>query len=248
MKDTNLDIIKSKSKLLFDLISFEDAMRVINDELAGIIISHPYTNSAFVYSPKSKKMVNLMEDEKAAKEYREEMFKLIDKANSVNRIFMLLNKPYYLYWFKITREFMSDQDYAEMLKTVWTCSENPNMDVNVPLEMSLGFFEECNMNYLMDDNEKQFFNNLPDKLTLYRGVSNGRTPFGLSYTIDLNKAEWFSKRFSRTKNDNYIISLDVKKEDCLCYINSRDEKEIVLNINKYLNEIKNQIPTNKEKK
>ena len=37
------------------------------------------------------------------------------------------------------------------------------------------------------------------------------------------------------------VTLTVKKQDCLCYINARGEDEIVLDINPYLNDISKQI-------
>lgn len=239
MMKTDLNKIKDKSKMLFDLVSFEDAANVINDEFKGVFISHPYTNTAFVKG-KNKPIVNLLEDIDEQKEYRKRIFSLIDKAKDFFNIMHLLNKPYYLYWFKLIEGYLSEKDYANLLKEVWITSENPNMDINVPIEMSLGFFLDCNTNYLMDDEEKKFYNFLPITITLYRGVSKGRNPFGLSYTTNYDKAEWFSKRFTNT--EDYIISLEVKKEDCICYINSRNEEEIVLNINNYLAEITSQIP------
>lgn len=239
---TNLDKIKEKSKVLFDAVSFEDANDCMDDFLKGLFISHPYTNSPIVVNPKDNTFVNLVEDKNAQIIFRNFIFKEIDKSEDCFHILFLLNKPYYLYWFKTIRHYLSQEDYAKILKEVWTLSENPNMDVNVPVEISLEFFINCNMNYLMDEKEKEFYNDLPNNLTLYRGVSKDRNPYGLSYTTNFDKAEWFSKRF--TKTEDYIITLEVKKEDCLCYINSRDEQEIVLNVKKYYQQITKQIPRN----
>ena len=58
---TDLNKIKDKSKMLFDLISFEDAAIVIDDEFKGLFISHPYTNTSFVKG-KNKPIVTLLED------------------------------------------------------------------------------------------------------------------------------------------------------------------------------------------
>lgn len=79
MMKTDLNKIKDKSKMLFDLVSFEDAAKVIDDEFKGLFISHPYTNTSFVQG-KNKKLVNLLEDIDEQKEYRKRIFSLIDKA------------------------------------------------------------------------------------------------------------------------------------------------------------------------
>ena len=237
---TNLEMVKRQSKLLFDMVSFEDARSIIDDELSGLIISHPFTNSAFVLDKETKQIVNLYDDDKNQEKYRNTMFEMIDSADSLTRMAMFINTPYLLYWFHLIHKYLGEKDYAEMLKHVWVESENPNMDVNVPVMESLGFFEEADLRYLMDKEEKAIYDKIPNEVTLYRGVSKGRNSYGLSYTLDKEKAKWFMNRFY--KNEGHLITLNVKKEDCICYLNVRDEKEVVLNINHYLKEIGAQIP------
>ena len=239
---TDLQIIKKKSKVLFDIVSYEEAQNAISSDLRGLFISHPYTNSPFIYLPKRKQLCNILEDKEAAKEYRETILGMIDEADSLTKIVMLLNKPYLLYWFHITRQYMSEKDYAEMLKHIWTISENPNMDINVTTDECIEYFKKANKDYLMDEEEKEVYNNLPDIVTLYRGVSTGRNPYGLSFTPDKDKAIWFQNRFSNGENKGYLLTLKVRKSDCICYLNSRGEKEIILDYIPYKNDIKKQNP------
>lgn len=238
---TDMKEVRRLSKALFDVVSLDDAINIIDSDLRGIVISHPYTNSAFIVSPKTKELINLMENKAAFDDFRQVIFDLIDKeSNNLMSIMVLINKPYRLFWFKLIKSYLSKSDYAHMLKEVWVTSENPNMDRNVSLNDSLSFFKRADKNEIMDKEEKAFYDSLDDNVTLYRGVSKGREPFGLSYTTSKEKAIWFQERFS--VSGSFLIALKVKKEDCICYINERDEREIILDTKKYKNMILSQIP------
>ena len=239
---TNLNQVKKVSKELFDVISFEDAMIELDGEPSELFLAHPFTNCGISFDTETHQPLNLVHDKEAAKRFRDITFKLIDKADSVIRIRLLLNKSYLLFWFKLIRHYLSEEDYATLLKDIWISSENPNQDVNVSLKEALSFFQDCNNKYLMDNKEKQFFNKIPEYITLYRGVSRNRNPYGLSYTYDQDKAVWFQNRFKQNADDNYLITLNVKKEDCVCYINARDEKEVIVDVYQYLDKIREQIP------
>ena len=240
---TNIQAVRQQSKILFDLVSFEDAYNTIPEEYRGLIVAHPYTNMGVTYDSEIKQMIDLSVEENF-KKFRTTIFKLIDKS-SLGRIFLLVNKPYRLLWFNMIGDYLSEKDYANWLKEVWVNSENPNMDANIPIEKSLQFFRDANPDYLMNKEEKTYFDSLLDKVTVYRGVSYNRTAFGLSYTTDKAKAQWFQKRFANENDKGYLITLNVKKEDCICYLNNRDEKEIILNFNPYIKEICKQIPKEK---
>ena len=63
------------------------------------------------------------------------------------------------------------------------------------------------------------YNNLPDEIEAYRGVSVGRNKDGLSYTMCKAKAEWFQKRFEREDKKGFLIHTIVQKKDVLAYFN-----------------------------
>lgn len=231
MKETNLDLVKETSKVLFDLVSFEDADKCVG--MDGFIISHPYTNSG-ISKKKDGTLVNLVKNKEDQKEFRNIVFERIDKADNIIKILLLLNKPYLLLWYKMVSPFLSEKDFAKLLGEIWTISENPNCDLNVPLERTIGFFEESNKEYLMDIEEFEIYSKLPDEFTVYRGVSKGRNPYGLSYSLDKSKAIWFQKRFADSKNPGQLITRKVKKEDVLAVFTRRGEDEIVININHFI--------------
>lgn len=65
-------------------------------------------------------------------------------------------------------------------------------------------------------------------IKLYRGVNDYSLPeeYALSYTIDREKAEWFSNRFN--KSGAVVIEEDFNIADVLLYTNDRDEKEVIV--------------------
>ena len=225
MKQTDLNKVKEQSKILFDAVSFEDAS---DNGWEGFIISHPYTNCGINMTPDGKVM-DLINNEDDQISFRNRIFERIDKAKQISSIVLLLNKPYLLYWFKIVSPFLSKEDFSKWLGEIWVMSENPNMDVNVPLKTVIKLFTQAELKDLMYEDEFKFYSALPDEMTVYRGVSRNRNPKGLSYTLDIDKAIWFQNRFANEENTGSLIERRIKKSDILAYFNRRGEDEIVLN-------------------
>ena len=70
--------------------------------------------------------------------------------------------------------------------------------------------------FFMGKKNQQILNNLPDKLTIYRGDSKSRR--GYSWTLDKQYAKLFGK----------LLKREISKKDVFAYINDRDEKEIII--------------------
>ena len=60
---------------------------------------------------------------------------------------------------------------------------------------------------------------------MYRGVAVGRNPDGMSWTRELDGAEWFSRRFGES---GYIIKGIAYKKDVLAYFSRRNESEVLI--------------------
>ena len=88
MKQTDLNKVKEQSKILFDAVSFEDAA---NNGWEGLIISHPYTNCG-IYMNSNGKVLDLINNANDQKSFRNLIFGMIDKANDLGRIVLLINK------------------------------------------------------------------------------------------------------------------------------------------------------------
>ena len=90
----------------------------------------------------------------------------------------------------------------------------------------------------MDDEEYEVFTNMPDTITLYRGVNKtSNHPIdGMSWTSNLETAFWFANRFSN--QDGIVYVLNVPKKYVLAYFSH--EEEYVVDY-KYLKERKSDI-------
>lgn len=220
MKRTNLKNCKSVAKMLFDAVEFKPF-----DEVP-MLCAHPYTNSPMVYI--DGEFANVYEDVEARKRYRAQVFKFIDESITVDSLFTLIRSNYYMCFLRYIKDDLSKDDFSRLLHMAWTEQENPNDDVNVSLKQAVSWFKSANKSALMDEDDYDFYQALPEKFTVYRGVATGHNVDGLSYTIDYDKAIWFMNRFG--DKDKKLITLEITKDKALAYFNSRGESEIVVDV------------------
>lgn len=224
-KSTNLIEIKGMTKLLFDAVKIEP--------MYMDFVQHPFIEYCMVPFKKddSDKLsfLNIMQGENYLL-YREWFFKQIDDTNDLFRLYMLVRDPWKLTWLKYTKEFMSSKDFAELLADAWVKEDNPNGDVNVPIQTSISWFKKAKKEYLMDEEECRVWNSLPDELTIYRGVSPRRVALGLSWTPNKEKAEWFQHRFETSSEKGFLQKAHINKKHVLAYFNSRGEEELVVDV------------------
>jgi hypothetical protein len=89
-----------------------------------------------------------------------------------------------------------------------------------------------NPRLMMNEVENLSFDNLPDSLTIYRGFSIKDDKLdiedfvSLSWTLDYNKAVWFSDRHCGLKQ--IILKCEIKKDEVLSYFTRRKESEIIV--------------------
>jgi hypothetical protein len=86
--------------------------------------------------------------------------------------------------------------------------------------------------HVMEPAERELFDALPDRLTVYRGYSIAGNEHGYSWTLDRNKAEWFARRYAGSSEADgvFVASVEVNKNEVLAYFTGRNEAEIVLDI------------------
>lgn len=214
--ETNLSQVKATFKTLCSTVKIKP--------LDFNMASHPFTNS--IYSC-SKTRILILTNPEDYNEWETELFNLIDRTESVIKLFFLLNKPYLLTALKFVKPYLSLADFSNILSYAWTLSENPNKDVNVSVNTLIKWFKEADKLPLMDKEEYITYQNLPNELVLYRGISTKSNPKGISWTRNLETAKWFANRFSAS--NNYILKAKVTKKDMLCYFNSRNEDEVIIN-------------------
>lgn len=201
--------------------------------------SHPFTNSIPMFIPGEGKNTYISLNLSDKDDYKKWINFMEEEINTwdLNDFFMRINKPYLLTFLKYTSKYMTKSTFSEYLEYCWVVEENPNDDINCPISTIIKWFKEADKTILMDEDEYKIYITLPDNFEIYRGVAVGRNPKGISWTNDFKMAEWFAHRYDRTDKKGYIEKLTIKKEDVLAYFNSRNEKEIVLDITNYKNKI-----------
>lgn len=217
-KETNIEKIKDVAILFLHLD--------IKETQFPWLIQHPFWNTPFL--PYEGQMVNILEEPQIYQKIIKNKEEKIQTLKDVSSILLCIDKPYRLTFLKFIREYMSIKDFSHFLGEIWISSEDPNQDVNVSTAMASRWFKKADKRYLMNDKEYQIYYNLPETLKVYRGVSVGRNPNGLSWTDDYSKAVWFAHRFDSKNQKGYVRDGEIKKKDILAYFSRRGEKEIVI--------------------
>lgn len=227
MKTTNLNKIKDLSKVLFL------AVPVTTTEIP-FIIQHPFASNNLYVSVKetqdNPKIYDITKED-GYEIFKQETFEKIDMCKDLFEIIMLLNKSYYMTFFKIINRDLSEEDFSKLLCEFYTLQEWPNIDVNVSRKVLISYFKKANKKYLMTDDEYKKFEELKNNtsLTVYRGISHIGKPNGLSWTVDKNKAIWFAKRFSSNEANPKLCTMTIKNPNAiLAYFDGRGEKEVII--------------------
>lgn len=193
-----------------------------------MVVQHPFTSSGITMLPGDEFPMDITKSPENLNRWREYMSKKIDSAATASCIGLMLNKSYGLTFLKFAKPYLSRADLSELLADAWTSAENPNMDVNVTKAELVKMFEESDREVLMTFEERIRLSELPDKITIYRGLTtfNARNVKALSWTVDKRKAEWFAHRFGE---NGTVYTAQIKKADVLAFFMGRNESEIVLN-------------------
>ena len=213
------------SKLLFDVVPIKESK--------FRLVSHPYLSVLYSFDCDTGKVNDLHKPEEL-EAYKEELFEIID-AGDIYLISDMIASRWKMTWFKFCSQFMNQKDFGELLAYCWMEHENPNQDNYVSRQESVEYFRQAKKRYLMEPDELRVYMSLPPVVTTYRGVARGRERYGLSWTNDKEKAEWFQTRFGE---GNCLLKADVPKRSILAYFNGRNEKEIVVDVFSIMDKIK----------
>lgn len=80
----------------------------------------------------------------------------------------------------------------------------------------------------MDEDNLAAYHQLPEVLTLYRGVPKNGVVMGLSWTTDLKTARFFKNRTD--SRGGKIYSAVVPKSAVVAFYGDREEQEVVLDV------------------
>lgn len=193
------------------------------------VASHPFTNTWTTAGATMESGFWDLRNEKDLRKWHERVGKEIEKANLL-RLFMLMNPPYILTFVKFTQEYMSDKDLGYVLNNFWTMVEQISLDRNLTGKDIIDWFTRADKGTLMEEDELEAFNNLPDEVTVYRGVTshNKSRKKAFSWSTDRKVAEWFADRFQTGTGE--VWTLTVPKERILCCFEGRNEHEVIVNL------------------
>lgn len=209
----DLDSIKRIAKTLIDAVPIE----------GGLVVSHPFTQSNFVYVNNSILDLTKREDYLV---WRDKLYEMIDSCKNFFSLYIFVTKPYKLVFLKYTKEYMDKDLFSEVLKEAYISTEFPNKDVNVSVSELKKWFKEADKTKLMTKDELSVYEKLPDTVTIYRGVTDLKGARGLSWTLNKDTAQWFSTRFH--PQQSYVLYAKIPKQKIFAYFGDRNEYEVVV--------------------
>jgi hypothetical protein len=118
---------------------------------------------------------------------------------------------------------LTNKKYWKLLADVWVLSENIWQKEEALCEL----WNEplpCKSN-AMNAKERKAMKALPDEITIYRGACEQHSLYGMSWTLDRDKAIWFAKR---SQPPYVLLTARAKKSDAHALLLRRRENEIVI--------------------
>lgn len=144
-------------------------------------------------------------------------------------VLLLRERPYRVEAFlDIADQIVSDHEWWDAVRYLWEDTENLHEWGDDVVRTLLS---RPHPEMLMTQEEREFVDQLPDAVTIYRGyVKQGRRSnlIGWSWTLDKNKAIWFANRFITSSETARLASATVEKGQILGYLSGRNESEIVV--------------------
>lgn len=222
---TNINKIKQAAYLFLD-------MPIETDDKFDFICHHPFIKDTYSPVPCEKTVENPVglelldvRDESNLKKVKDYIRRAIDKCGKATDFFIIINKPYSGVFFKVIKDLLSNEDYAEMLEMLWTSMEYPNADVNVSKQEWIDMWKKADLDLIYSKDDKDVLARLPERFLVYRGLMKGAKKEALSWTLDQAKAVWFAKRFNY---NGKVYKAICNKKDILAYLSCRNEDEIVV--------------------
>lgn len=209
-------LVESDVKLHPDLAKYIEELDMFNAIRHPLVFAVPFFGDKF-----SIARCNLMYEQKL------EMLEQAKNDENFTKFVFLHERPYRLSAFVCVCRHMQYDYFWSLLMDVWTDSENIYQNLYMWIQ-TLKRHAKPAFDIVMNKEDLETFNALPDEFTIYRGTNREEsedTP-SLSWTIDREKAQWFADRFN---HDNpKVLERTIKKEEVLAFYNGRGESEIIV--------------------
>lgn len=121
----------------------------------------------------------------------------------------------FIRWDKIldaAKDKLDDEVMGKLLYILWQ-AWSWDMDGSIMYDL----FKGANKQYLMTDEERKIFKNLPNRVTIYRGSQDISKGTNISWTLDYERAKWFAAEV--------LVKTEVDKSIIAAYFNR--EKEVI---------------------
>jgi len=163
-----------------------------------IMIKHPFSSSTIVlHMDGNMSIENQINRINTNFHKKKEWLEGHMKEGKWSNFIFWVEKTFRLDMFMKYEEKLTDEEYWETLGQVFISTEiqTDRMDEWIEVFNS----KRPNREYLLtEDEDLDFFNQLPDQVEIWRGVRDEDWIEGLSWTTDKEQGEWFSKRFSHS--------------------------------------------------
>jgi len=118
-----------------------------------------------------------------------------------------------------------DKHYWEQVYTCWTLNKIEQLPIDIYKDL---FFagRQKRFKYLFQPEEKEAYDALPDKITVYRGCQQGYED-GWSYTTSYDVAKWFAVRHAGKLTMPRIVHATMRKKDVVAMFDVKQEREIL---------------------
>ena len=145
------------------------------------------------------------------------------KSNNDMEIVNFITRPYrvpFVYdaiqqWWKPKAD-----EYWDLIRYIWCDTENVYENLDYWYFLLNDYFIK-DKHLIMCDDDKKYFDKLPNKIKIYRGGLNDK---GLSWTLSKEIAEWFANRFNF---DYEVFEKTINKSEAIAYLSNRNEDEII---------------------
>jgi hypothetical protein len=142
--------------------------------------------------------------------------------NKYSSYIFLHERPYRLDAFTLIQSKLSDTQYWSLLSDIWTDTENQWQGLNKWKQLLSS--NRPSRHYLMNEEEFNLLQSLPDEVTVYRGCQAGINENGLSWSLNKKKAEFFANRFGK---EGIILERKIPKSNIIAFLNGRGESEVI---------------------
>jgi hypothetical protein len=176
---------------------------------------------SILHSPNQNAMVN------AQLKAKQEAVSKAFLAKKWSSCIYLHERPYRLDAFMAVCDRFTDEEYWDLLGSIWTDSENIHQNESGwRLAMTS---DRPGREVMMDAEELAVLNNdLDDIVDVYRGFCYPGREQGMSWTKNPVVAKFFARRLAEPDQTRYLATGRVKRDKILAYFDGRSEYECVV--------------------